>query len=227
MVLLGGLEIIAAGYLINEHKKKKLEKQRIEDEEEEYRRRRAERHERRKAGRSSSAPPAQYGSPSKSSKYGYSSSPPPSKDHPALRPGPSGQYFTTHGPPQPPPMQYAPRPAPIAMANPSNPLAYPHNTNLPSYNNPQFAPPPQAQPSYPPPHDSYELSGDTYHPYSTNEFANHSEGRVGSPPDFATASQPTRRPRSSSRVRFALPVPGDESHVEVVRPGTPPPPYVP
>ena len=54
MVLLGGLEVVAAGYLIHKHQKNKKEKERIEDErtyleEEEHRHRASNNHRRRRS----------------------------------------------------------------------------------------------------------------------------------------------------------------------------------
>jgi hypothetical protein len=145
MVLLGGLEILAGAYLINEHKKHKKEKARIQEEEQQATshssrprpsRRRSDspprrkyRHEDRKH-RSKS--PTRYDSPSKSSK--------PSKSRPSPSPRPATAGLSIPTAATVPASYYHPAPSHLKpQHSPMPPYQQPHSAP-PTY----FAPPPMA-----------------------------------------------------------------------------------
>jgi hypothetical protein len=245
MVLLGGLELVAAGYFVHKHQQNKKERQRLEDEEEEeYERQRAERHAQRRERRekrSESAPPVTY-KPRNDTKYRYGP-PPPDKAHTVSRPAPTRHWVPT-GPP--PPIQYTPQP----MAAFPPPQRRPRSSSPPAYKaQPYFSPPPQPELAsssttatpmashsfYDPPIGAYEMNGGEVPPHHLYANTHIAELRTPSPPlgERPAFGSGQRRARSNSRVRFALPVEGDEARlVEVIpgsaeAPGSPPPPYRP
>jgi len=187
MVLFGGLEVVAAGYLIHKHQKNKKEKERIEDErayleeEEEHRHRPSNHHRRR---RSQSRRRHSHDRPhSHDGRYGRETSKP--KPVPVPVPMPAAQSMH-QAPPrydtQPPPQQ---RPQDVKYGwNDNNPAPAPS----------------QQQQTFPitgwPSHwEQSQRSGSTTHlaPQAPSSRAESSRGR-----------SETRGPDSSPRVRFAV-----------------------
>ncbi|KIW03183.1 uncharacterized protein PV09_05410 [Verruconis gallopava] len=251
MVLLGGLEVLAAGYLVHQHHKNKEERRRLEQEEWEAERRRAARRHERRSGRrdkrSESVPPNEY-RPSKDTKY-TCCSPPPTKSRPASRPAP-GQYWIPQGPP--PPFQYVPRPAaPQPGFQSQQPLRTTQSMSpLPQKAQPYFPPPPTVPVASPPhqaatpagpstspvsydlPEDAYEMSGGEVPEQYLYSNTHTPELRSSSPPlgERPPARSGQRRARSTSRVRFEVPWGENGEMVQVPTgeiPSSPPPPYRP
>jgi hypothetical protein len=213
MVLFGGLEIVAAGYVYHKHKEHKKERERLEDEAEEERRR-AERYRRRK--RNHSEPPRERKSESKHYKKPHSSSqyyaPPPISDKKSSPPS------------YPIPHSYIPptlQPHHSAEYFHSSPELYHQEAYTPPYQAPAPhipTPPQQQQQSYQHieyPSDVAELSAETHwrrNEYPSGILRQHSgEGR---------------RSEDGPRVRFALPGTDNETQHDELHATTPPPPYV-
>lgn len=177
MVILGGLELVAAGYILHEHNKNKKEKQQVEAEEA---RLRAERRRRRKQHETS---PDRPGRPDK--KYDYA---PPS----AMKPSAAGNNL---GIPSGPPGRASSQPPPGYTASPPG---YPGPMQGPPYPN---QPPPQGYgygqyPPGPPPQQPRPqgLAADYYNP--DNKY-----GPPGSAPQGPPVPGPQRPRRADSDPR--------------------------
>jgi hypothetical protein len=79
------------------------------------------------------------------------------------------------------------------------------------------------------PSNAYEMTGGDVPQQYLYSSMHVPELRSHSPPlgERQAFGSGQRRARSSSRVRFALPVEGDEGRLVEVTPGSPPPPYQP
>jgi len=228
MVLLGGLEILAAGYIIHKHKENKqerLRRQEEEEEEEEARRTRARdarhrAHSRRK-NQHHSAPP---------------------RDR-------KGECKTSHRPPLPSKIHYAHSAEPVMDAKVQAPYPIPHSfipPNLQPHHTPQdFSPAPYArletyqneQVYRPEPYMSQQHISNQPYPqpqqpaYSDYEYPSHlaelsAEPHQRHPSSILRQHSGERRRSSGEHVRFAIP--HDQSHLDgELHATTPPPPYIP
>jgi hypothetical protein len=223
MVLLGGLEIVAAGYLIHKHKEKK--RIRLEEEEEEARR--AARHQSRSRSR-------------KSSQHHHTHSAPPRDRKGSRRPsGPPPQYAPQYShsaesvlkdkapqPSYPIPQSYIP------------PNLQPHHTS--QYYTPPMSYPPQdgyqteqayygtphTQPEYQPEYQPQQQYSPIEYPSHLVELSSEPHRRQNFPSSILREPSQERPRRSSeSHVRFALPTDGNGSPLEELHASTPPPPY--
>ncbi|QDS72745.1 hypothetical protein FKW77_004000 [Venturia effusa] len=250
MVLLGGLELLAGAYLINEHKKNKKEKARIQEEQANLptsrsrpSRRRSNSpkrpkmyHEDRKY-RSTS--PCRYECSAKrrphydepSSAKPTAAIVPPSYYHP---PPPKGQHspmLAYHRSSSTPPTEFAPRPLfhspqavarPLPPASPVSPIETDYHLHAPFDVPDGFSPEQrQHQPLY-------------AHNYAPIHYPAHL-AELGNPsvtgayePRFQYDDGLIYDERRNRHVRFAIPREGDETQFDVVHPrNVPPPPYSP
>lgn len=251
MVLLGGLEILAGAYLINEHKKHKKERARIHEEQADIpshsrprpSRRRADSPTRRKHHREdrklrSKSPTRCECSSERHPHYDEPSSakptaaivpasyyhPPPSK----AQHSPSLAYRQPQSAPPtyfaPPPMTHSPQAGarPLPPASPVSPMEEEYHSHAPFDVSDGFSPEQQQQ---------QPLYANNYAPV---HYPDHL-AELGDPsvtgahePQFQFDDGLIYDERRNRHVRFAIPRNGDETQLEVVHPrNVPPPPYTP
>ncbi|KAF2435150.1 hypothetical protein EJ08DRAFT_693039 [Tothia fuscella] len=224
MVLFGGLEIVAAGYVYHKHQVHKKERAQLalEAEEAEEARRRAERRRRRTKRYQSEPPPdRKYDSnPSKPSKYTAVAppvyyAPPGTMDTKTPQPSypiPHSYIPPTLQPHHEPEYVYGPPPPEVRRQ-------VEHFGPVPFHQKSQeniSAPPPQHYESVEYPQHLAELSSETH--WRRNEYPN---GILRQ--DSGEASR--RRSEDAPRVRFALPGEEHETQADELHLTTPPPPY--
>jgi hypothetical protein len=249
MVLLGGLELIAGAYLINEHKKHKKEKARMQEERANRRThksrpscrsshsppRRKHRHEDRKHRSDSPTRhdfPAKPGPTTKKPQPGVAK--PPSQAMPTAAFVPASYYhlpqpkahhqpqsspMTYHAPPQ---MAHSPHQRPRPSPSPISPMEPEYLSNAPFDIPDGFSPEQRQQQA------SYATNYAPIH-YPDNL------AELGDPSVMGDANAPFQYDdgliydeRRNRHVRFAIPRDGDETQLEVVHPrDIPPPPYTP
>lgn len=245
MVLLGGLEILAGAYLINEHKKNKKEKARIQEEQANIQtsrpgprpsRRRSDSPKRRKPCREDrkhrSKSPTRYESSTK--RHPHYDEPSGAKPTAAIvpasyyRPPPAkAQISTMLAPPTyfaPPPTSHSPQAVarPLPSASPVSPIESEFQSHAPFDISDGFSPEQrQHQPMY-------------ANKYGRVQYPDHL-AELGDPaltgehePQFQYDDGLIYDERRNRHVRFAIPRNGDETQLEVVHPrNVPPPPYTP
>jgi hypothetical protein len=246
MVILGGLELVAAGYLIHEHKKNKKEREQAEAEEARLRSERRRKRKEQEAAQTQGRPPdGRPGRPDK--KYDYV---PPS----AMKPSAAGNSL---GVPQGPAGRASSQPPPgyTGYPGPMPPQAYPNQPPPQGYGYGYPPPLPQqpspglaaeyynpdnkfaaaGRPQGPPAGPGGSYRGDPRRSSDPNLPANQPYYQTGYPEGVAELSadgpwmqDPHRTNHQTPHVRFnfadGVPQPGDENDRD---PRTPPPAYRP
>ncbi|KAE9971462.1 hypothetical protein Vi05172_g10030 [Venturia inaequalis] len=250
MVLLGGLELLAGAYLINEHKKHKKEKARIQEEQANIQsstprpsRRRSTSPKRQKLYREdrkhrSKSPTRHEGSAKRRPHYDEPSGakptaaivpasyyhPPPPKAQDSLM---SAYQVPSSAPPTyfaPPPTTQSPQAVarPLPPASPVSPMESEYQSHAPFDISDGFSPEQrQHQPMYANNHAPVQYPDHLVELGDPSLTGEHE-------PQFQYDDGLIYDERRNRHVRFAIPRNGDETQLEVVHPrNVPPPPYTP
>ncbi|TVY84739.1 hypothetical protein LSUE1_G000628 [Lachnellula suecica] len=220
MVILGGLEVVAAGYLIHKHQKHKKEKERLEDERADLEEQQYLRPHRRHRSRSDSrGRHSHHRRHSHDGRYKHDSpGPNPSAPKPALKPAlKPGLKPTPYLAPQPIPQQSMNQPPPRYDAH-SNPQPRPQDVKYgwTDDNHAPAVPPPQQQ-AFPVTGWPAEWS-QSQHPASNTHLDPHAPYQRG---ESSRGRSDTRGSDTGPRVRFT------KSNDDRGRVRSPPPKYRP